>query len=47
MLPREHPGHGKHSLLMTRGNSMHGQLQMVNNEIILVILFVAEDGEAV
>ena len=30
----------------TRGNSTHGQHQMVNIEIKLIIFFVAEDGEA-
>ena len=30
----------------TRDDSTHGHHQMVNTEIILIMLFVAEDGEA-
>ena len=47
ILPRECTGHSKHPLPTTkRGDSTHGQHQMVSNKIRLVIFFAAEDGQA-
>ena len=45
-MPRERTGHSKHPLNNTREDSTHGHHQMVNNEIKLIILFTAKDGEA-
>ena len=44
VLPREHTGHRKHPLPTTQ-DSTHGNHQMVNTEIRLII-FAAKDGEA-
>ena len=46
VLPRECTGHSKHPLPTTRNDSTHGQPQMVNTKIRLIILFVAKDVEA-
>ena len=45
VLPRECTGHSKHTLPTTQ-DSTHGDYQMVNNEIRLIIFFVAKDKEA-
>ena len=45
VLPREHTGHSKHPLPTTQ-DSTHGNHQMVNTEIRLIIFFAAKDGEA-
>ena len=42
VLPREHTGHSKHSLPTTQEMTLH----MANSDIRLIILFAAEDGEA-
>ena len=47
VLPREHTGHIKHPLAITKENSTHGHHQMVNTKIRLIIFFAAKDGEAV
>ena len=46
VLPREHTGHSKHPLPITkREDTTHGHHQMVNIEIRLIIFFAAKDGE--
>ena len=42
----EHTGHSKHPLPTTQEDSRHGQHQMANTEIRLIIFFAAKDGEA-
>ena len=44
-MPRECTGHSKHPLSTTQGMTLHHH-QMVHTEIRLIILFAAEDGEA-
>ena len=44
-MQREPTGHSKHSLPTTQDDSTHGNHQMVNTEIILIIFFAAKDGE--
>ena len=46
VLPRERTSHSKHPLATTQEMTTHGHHQMVNTEIILIIFFAAEDGEA-
>ena len=46
VLPRECTGHSKHPLSTTGDNSTHGHHQMINTEIRFIILFAAEDKEA-
>ena len=45
-LCREHTGHSKHPLPTTGDDSTNGHHQMVSTKIRLIILFAAEDGEA-
>ena len=45
VLPREHTGHSKHPLPITQEKTTYGHYQMINTEIRLIILFVANDGE--
>jgi len=47
VLSREHTGLSKHPFPTTQEMTTHGHHQMVNTEIRLIMLFVAEDGEAV
>ena len=45
-MPRELTGHGKHPLPTTHEKTLKkGHRQMVNTKIILIICFVAKDGE--
>ena len=47
ILPRERTSHSKHPLSNnTKDNSTHGHQRTVNTEIILIMFFAAEDGEA-
>ena len=46
VLPRECTGHSKHPLPTTQEKTTHGDHQMDNTEIRLIILFAAKDGEA-
>ena len=46
-MSRERTGHSKHPLPTTRNDSTHGQPQMVNTEIRLIIFFAATGGKAV
>ena len=46
VLQSEHTGHSKHPLPTTRDDSTHGQHQMVNTKIRLIIFFAAKDEEA-
>ena len=46
VLPRERTGHSKYPLPTTREDSTHGNHQMVNIKIRLIIFFAAKDGEA-
>ena len=46
VLPRKCTGNNKHSSNNTREDSTHGQHQMVNTKIRLIIFFAAKDGEA-
>ena len=39
-------GHSKHPLPTTQEKTTHGNHQMINTKIRLIIFFVAEDGEA-
>ena len=45
-MSRECTGNSKHPLPTIREDSTHGQHQMVNTEIRLIIFFAAKDGEA-
>ena len=45
-MSRERTGHSKHPLPTTRNDSTHGQPQMVNTRIRLIMFFAAKDGEA-
>ena len=46
VLPRKLTGHSKHPLPTTQEDSTHGQHQMVNTKIRLIIFFAVKDGEA-
>ena len=50
ILPREHNGHSKHPLPTTQEMTLHMDTQehhqMVNTKIRLIMLFAAENGEA-
>ena len=46
VLPGKCTGNNKHSSNNTREDSTHGQHQMVNTKIRLIIFFAAKDGEA-
>ena len=47
LLTRERTGHNKHPLPTTQEKTLtHGNHQMVNTEIRLIIFFAAKDGEA-
>ena len=46
VLPRECTGHSKHPLPTTQEKTTHGDHQMDNTEIRLIILFAAKVAEA-
>ena len=46
VLSRECTGHSKHPLPTTQEKTTHGNHQMVDTEIRLIIFFAAKDGEA-
>ena len=45
-MSRVHTGHSKHPFPATRDISTHGNDQMVNTKIRLIIYFAAKEGEA-
>ena len=46
VLPKEHTSYSKHHLPKTQEKTTHGQHQMVNTYIRLIIFLAAKDGEA-